>query len=336
MCELLALSFNKPIRPHFSLRVFNRRGTYNPDGWGLGYYPDQASQVVKEPVKAGDSLMADFIKNQVRSKLIISHIRYSSRGGKMFKNTHPFQREMGGKDYVFAHNGTLKNASKLSTGRFLPLGETDSEKAFCHLLHRLEQLRIDSWSQENVNSLQKILKQINTLGTFNCLFSDGEYLFVYFDAAAYNGLCYVIRTFPYNEVILEDEDFAIDLQEEKDAQQKGLIFATKKLSNEPWKKLLPGELLICKQGQILASSEKTEWATRINVLRLIRTNSSRLSLKTIFLEVNKPKKEIKLAVENLLQICFIKQDRRDTVPWNSENATYYTVRDKREEIDALI
>ena len=53
MCELMAMSFEAPISADFSLREFAARGEENPDGWGLGWYPDRSLAIVKEPVKWG-------------------------------------------------------------------------------------------------------------------------------------------------------------------------------------------------------------------------------------------------------------------------------------------
>jgi predicted glutamine amidotransferase len=53
------------------------------------------------------------------------------------KNCQPFVRELGGRVHVFAHNGDLDIGAlraKLPLGGFRPVGDTDSEYAFCALL----------------------------------------------------------------------------------------------------------------------------------------------------------------------------------------------------------
>jgi len=62
MCELMGLSFAKPICADFSLREFSGRGDENADGWGLGWYPDRSLAVVKEPLRWGESRLTQFLE----------------------------------------------------------------------------------------------------------------------------------------------------------------------------------------------------------------------------------------------------------------------------------
>lgn len=197
--------------------------------------------------------MSEFIENypEIKSNIIIAHVRYISRTSVTHKNTHPFQRELNGKEFVFAHNGTFDNYRGLETGRFTAVGETDSEYAFCHILHLIEKEHINHWTNENFNWLHSKLKKINKYGNFNCLVSDGEYLFCYYDKNGYNGLCFVQRIAPFSTVRLIDEDFEINLAEEKEPTQKGFIIATRRLTDERWENFSSGELIVLKNGEII-------------------------------------------------------------------------------------
>jgi glutamine amidotransferase len=73
------------------------------------------------------------------SSLVVAHIRKANPPeiGRAWANTHPFERELGGNAWVFAHNGKLAGihgSPTFATTRFLPVGDTDSESAFCFLL----------------------------------------------------------------------------------------------------------------------------------------------------------------------------------------------------------
>jgi glutamine amidotransferase len=256
MCELLGMSFNQAVRPSLSFRGFRQRGKYNQEGWGLGFYPDKAAQIIKEPQKASESRLSEFIRDdpEIRSKLFIAHVRRGSLCKVAYMNTHPFSRELKGKEYIFAQNGTLSSLEKLPLGRFRKIGCTDSEHAFCHILNCVEERDLIRWSDENLDWLTEKLREINDLGHFNCIFSDGEYLFCYYDQGGYSGLCFLHRRAPYGQVQLLDEDFEINLSEEKDPIQRGFIIATKGLTDEPWESFIPGELIVFENGKIVFSS----------------------------------------------------------------------------------
>src|SRR6516225_5990362 len=147
MCELFCLSSRLPTVVSFSLEAFARRGgrdSRNLDGWGLAYYDDGDARLYREPEPAGDSAWLSFVeRRRVASTLVLSHLRHATRGRISLANTQPFARELGGRLHVFAHNGRLDDIEFQQAGRwdrFQPIGDTDSEIAFCILLQRLSEL----------------------------------------------------------------------------------------------------------------------------------------------------------------------------------------------------
>jgi len=254
MCQLLGLSFNDRVKPEISFRGFMRRGASNPDGWGLALYPDgRAAQVFKEPVAAGESRLAEFIRDYpgLSSKIFIGHVRVASSGGQGYEDTHPFERALGGADYVFAHNGTLRGFKREEPGGLTPLGRTDSEWAFCRILDWLSLKGGRAWSGRAYGELEKVLGRLNALGNFNVLMSDGSRLFCYHDQGGYNGLSYVRREFAHTRIRLKDEDWEVDLGRTKEPGQKGYVIATKPLTDEPWAMFPPGRLFVFEDGEIV-------------------------------------------------------------------------------------
>lgn len=256
MCELLGMSFNEPVRPNISVKGFRKKSERNPDGWGVAYYPDESVQVIKEPLEAGESFLSEFIRNynEISTEIFIMHVRKSSIGSVSHKNTHPFVRELNGKEYVFAHNGSLKEFSRLITGRFKPVGQTDSEHVFCYILNQIESRKILHWNAEHFLWLSRLLVEINSYGKFNCIFSDGEYLFCYNDVNDFKDFCLVKRKAPYENIRLLDDEVEVDLFVEKQPSQYGYIMATNPLTNESWESYLPGELKVFKKGEIIFSN----------------------------------------------------------------------------------
>lgn len=254
MCELLGLNFNRAVRPNLSFKGFRIRSEENPDGWGIAFYPDKSAQIIKEPLEAEESLLSEFIENypKIRSEIFISHVRLNSVSKPAFMNTHPFQRELNGKEYVFAHNGTLSGYEHdFDVTEFIPVGKTDSETAFCHLMNKIKEKNIKSWNNSNYKWLHEEIKFINSFGRFNCLFSDGDYLFCYYDMNEYKGLFHLHREAPYGYTHLSDEHFDVHLKKQGETEKEGYIIATKPLTDEKWYEFDPHELIIMKNGQIV-------------------------------------------------------------------------------------
>ncbi len=346
MCELLGMSFNVPVSPGISFRGFRHRSKVNPDGWGIGFYPDErAIQIIKEPVESCKSALAGFIKDyQFRSKIFICHVRKASMGEVLYRNTHPFSRELNGRDYMFAHNGTVKVCFK--THRFQVVGDTDSENVFCHLLDQVSERGIKNWTKNDFDWLRNKLEEINARGSsLNCLFSEGEHLFCYADNN-FSKLLFTRRTPPYEKIHLRDEHWDIDLPEVKDPHEKGFIVATQTLTDEQWQSFLPGELIVFRDGAMVYSSDReiSEDAevlaheNEILVLKVIRCSPGRISYSKIRekLKGKLSETEVRYLIRSLLARKYIKQDKRDRVEWHNDSATFYTLPEKRREIDRII
>ena len=99
MCELYGVSSNKVVGVSFTWRGFVKRGRVHRDGWGVAWYLDNGlAGVVKEPRPAPDSPIARLMTQGVRSKIVISHVRWASRGDVSYVNTHPFVRRIWSRD----------------------------------------------------------------------------------------------------------------------------------------------------------------------------------------------------------------------------------------------
>ena len=184
-------------------------------------------------------------------------MRYASEGGVSDNNTHPFRFRFQEKDYIFAHNGTLKNYKQtLTLNGFQPNGETDSEHLFCYLLSKIIDRNISSWGNEDFLWFNEVLdKEVCPLGATNCIFSDGNLLFCYRDIKGRKRLNLTHRVSPYEIIDLIDVDFTINLSEVKDDDEEGYIIATEPLTNpETWDEFEHGELMVFKEGRIVFSS----------------------------------------------------------------------------------
>jgi len=246
------MCFNSPVNPQISFKGLRSRASENPHGWGIAFYPDQAAQVIKEPLKGNESQLSDFLENYpfLRSKIFLAHVRHSSLGGIAYRNTHPFNRELQGLEYVYAHNGTLNDYKDLELGRFYPLGDTDSEYVFCHILKCIEDEKFVKWDNTTFEWLEQLFIKINNYGPFNCFLSDGKHLFVYRDKEGARKLYYIHRKSPYTGLKLKDRDFRIELKEKK-KDEVGYVIATNALTEEDWHVVTPGKLMVFTNGELI-------------------------------------------------------------------------------------
>ncbi|MHA1137131.1 MAG: class II glutamine amidotransferase [Candidatus Thorarchaeota archaeon] len=262
MCDLLGLSFNVPITAKISLDVFQQRGHANPDGWGLAFYKDDRLQIIKEAHSATNSSLYDFMEKYTHSRTIISHVRRSTRGIPSYLNTHPFYRrvrtDFTDSEFAFAHNGTLTQLEKLRFEKYKPLGETDSEQAFCHILDILSERETTSWTEPDFETIEGSLREINDgKNTLNCIFSDGPYLFCYSDENDHNnGLRFTKQIAPFGSIELvthEDRLGSVDLRSEIPSalDQSGYLISTRILTEGEWTEFRHGELIVFKHGQII-------------------------------------------------------------------------------------
>ncbi|MGB7543702.1 MAG: class II glutamine amidotransferase [Burkholderiales bacterium] len=239
MCELFGSSSNRPVELASSLKLFGKRGgetAENPDGWGLAHRESGRFVLQKEPDAAAGSPLFAQLAETVRSNLVIAHVRKANPPtGRTMANTHPFIRDCCGRPWVFAHNGKVPEAvqpdgcchPRLSR----PLGETDSEHAFCFLLDEIASVFHSAASIGRMNWLQTLATLSGTIaayGRFNFLLSDGEHLIAY----GHDRLHRVQR---------RCKDIKITL------------LASEPLTdNERWEAFRPGELQVFRQGERVA------------------------------------------------------------------------------------
>jgi glutamine amidotransferase len=259
MCELMGLSFAEPVAASFLIREFAARDVENADGWGLAWYPDPSLALVKEALTWRQSGYSQFLESyeHLQARIYLAHVRHRSTSGEpTHADTHPFSREQFGSDYCFAHNGTIPGYAALPLGLHRPIGGTDSEHVFCHLLHRLytEQRTLDvpaDWQW-----LHALLSALNEHGTINCLLSDGRRLFAYRDVTAWKGLALRKIRF-HGQAQRHFEDATMEINVVGDATNHGCVLATRPLSDTGWHDLKLGELVVIEAGRLAYSSHSS-------------------------------------------------------------------------------
>jgi predicted glutamine amidotransferase len=263
MCELLALSMSTPTRLTFSLHTLAARGATGGtthDGWGVACYRGNDVALFREPAAAADSALVRLLESEgPPTALAISHIRHATRGAVSLANTQPFVRELGGRVHVFAHNGDLPGIERLALGpHYRPVGETDSEHAFCVLL---EWLRA-AWTTAAAPSLElrrsvvaAFAAELRQLGPANFLYADGDVVFAHGHRRIQRATG---RVEPPGLWLSQSHCPPVGLPAElrggvaiADEARTVLWFASVPLTAQEWRPLAEGELLVARGGALV-------------------------------------------------------------------------------------
>jgi len=251
MCQLLAMNCNVPTDIVFSFTGFAHRGgrtDTHHDGWGIAFFEGAGVRHFVDHQAAVASPIAELIKRYpIKSLNVIAHIRKATQGQVSLENCHPFVREMWGRYWVFAHNGDLKDFDPILDGPYRPVGNTDSERAFCFLLQQLRERFGDAPPAMPAlrAALADLVAVIARHGTFNMMLSDGTALFAHCSTK----LCYVVRQYPFAAACLADEDLSVDFSQVTTPNDRVAIIVTTPLTtNERWTEFAPGELKVFVDG----------------------------------------------------------------------------------------
>ena len=233
--------------------LMQRGGETGPhiDGWGIAFYEGRGCRTFHDPAPSAKSEVAKLVRSYpIKSCNVISHIRRANHGKVCLENTHPFNRELWGRNWTFAHNGQLKGVKKFPLAHYRPIGTTDSEYAFCWMLGAIRERF--PFPPKRHDTLARFIgglcRQLDLLGVFNILLCDAKHLYAYCSTE----LSWLTRRAPFGEAQLIDLDFTIDFVKETTNRDIVTVIATRALTdNETWNAMVPGELKVFKQGAVI-------------------------------------------------------------------------------------
>lgn len=260
------MSSKLPATVNLSLEELARHGGDtgpHADGWGLAYINGREVQEFREPDAASRSELLPFVSSQRRrGEIVVSHIRKATMGEKALYNTQPFSRELGGRLHLFAHNGDLVIPEGLLPARDThcrPVGNTDSEQAFCVLLDHVHRL----WQQEEgapeardrSDAVSRFAAVLRDFGPANFIYTDGQFLFAHGHVRTQPdghmgppGLYMLHRSCPAGPATWQTEGVSLAFGE---GTQEVTLFASVPLTEENWIPLGEGEVVVVERGRVV-------------------------------------------------------------------------------------
>jgi len=247
MCQLLGMNANTPTDVCFSFAGLARRADEHKDGFGIAFFEDRGLRTFVDHHSARASPVAELVKHYpIKSDNVIAHIRKATQGRVALENTHPFVRELWGRYWVLAHNGDLKHFQPRLHGAFRPVGDTDSERAFCWLMQELAKAHANvPGIGELTITLSELLPTLARHGAFNLLLSNGQALW----AHASTRLHWLQRHHPFHAATLADDEVSVDFAALTQPSDRIAVVATEPLTRgEAWIAMAPGELQVFANG----------------------------------------------------------------------------------------
>lgn len=232
MCELFGVtSFNSiPVRE--LLTTFFSHADRNPDGWGIAFFYEKEVLLEKQEISA---LKSGYLKARLPmytgAKEMIAHIRLATKGHIEYENTHPFIcRDNTGRNWTFAHNGTIFENAEVDRMFYEQKGQTDSERILLYIIKRMNMRYPETKSAAfRFRLLEEIVKEITPENKVNLLLYDGEIMYVHSNYR--------------NSLYMKQGD-------------SSFVFSTKPLDSERWEPVPLNTLLGFSAGSLLYTGQK--------------------------------------------------------------------------------
>ena len=260
--DLLSMSFDCLSSPTLKLSHVNTDSKIS--GWGFGWYPndDQAASVVKDTGGKDVDSVASAISDwrRFRSTNFLCKIKGAAKRYSQ-QDTQPFQKNFGGRDWLFLHNGDMekekiKKLMDTEVGFLDPLGVTDSELAFCYLLQQVSLEKAKRIVEISWEKWNQWLRNLDALGSVDIVLSDGQTTLAFHGKNSKGNLFYW-RRLPRESDTEEigDHSVNIDLSDSQDTYRTAFMVSSSRLNGGEWNEMILGQLLVIRRGDLIWNSE---------------------------------------------------------------------------------
>lgn len=261
--DILLINFDSPSSPSININLANILSGSHSHGWGLGWYPGNHSSamIIKDPSARGTQVFTESLTDwsNFRSNIFYCKVRGADRGYNQAE-TQPFSRSFAGTDWLFMHNGDLDKSALTKTFegdvRLLePIGNTDSELAFCNLLARMHQNGARSLSEVDPAEIHSWFQRFDAFGSADMYLSDGQMICCFQGSQSPKRLRYSRLQPPENLNVLNSDPVRVAVDDPRDAFRTAMVVSSAQFDRGNWTEMKPGQMLMINRGAIMWNSE---------------------------------------------------------------------------------
>jgi len=260
--DILAMSLDGFATPSIKFDLPEHVHGSHSFGWGLGWYPGgrQSAMVAKDPAARGKQVLAEAFTDwsSFRSTVFFCKVLGADKN-YTHTDSQPFSRSFAGRDWLFMHNGDLdKHELDQLHGKaqrvLEPLGKTDSELAFCHLLARIREGSARHLSDVEPAALLSWLQRLDALGSADMCLSDGLSIACFHGTQSPKQLYYSRIQPPNNQEPQQSAAVQVSLSDPRDTYRTALMISTAQFSTGAWQAMRPGQMIIVRRGAVVWNS----------------------------------------------------------------------------------
>ncbi len=271
--DILAISLDSKGSPSINISLSDTTVGTHSHGWGFALYPEDHSSamVTKDPEARGKQVLVDAITDwaNFRSTVFFFKVRGAGKGYN-HTQAQPFSRSFAGRDWLFTHNGDLDKVEleKLhgSNSRLLePMGNTDSELAFCNLLTRIQEGSARKIADINPFELHSWFQKFDALGSADMYFTDGDSIVCFHGTQSPKQMYHARIQPPNNQELYSSEAVKISLSDPRDTYRTAFIISSTPFTGGQWMQMQPGQMLIVRRGAIIWDSAPEHQQPALNL-----------------------------------------------------------------------
>lgn len=250
MCQLFAISADKPVNLRRELKDFFRGSFVHKHGWGYADFGGRRVYVKRETTPAYVSETARKLTQEGGPfQNAFFHLRYATVGAVETGNTHPLTAmDVMGRTWTIIHNGTIFNGEKTDKYFYKQFGSTDTERLLLFLIDRINEKslerRVPLTEKERFGVIEKAFHDVAPGNKLNVIVNDSEVFYIHGNSRTGSR---VLGESAKNDFIyrFDNDGFA--------------LFCTVPLDPEGWEPVPLNTVIAYKDGALLFSGKPHEF-----------------------------------------------------------------------------